>query len=108
GRLTPNRVRRGFRNLHPKLPNPAGAPKPTPTRPRPPPRPPNKHPTPPPDPAPAAHPAPQTSSQPPDHPSANPTANANQPTPRVKTQVDLPGDQLLLDRRRAPAVAPSE
>jgi hypothetical protein len=29
GRLTPTRVRRGFRNLRTKLPNPAGAPKPT-------------------------------------------------------------------------------
>jgi hypothetical protein len=29
GRLSPARVRRGFRNLHPKLTQPAGAPKPT-------------------------------------------------------------------------------
>jgi hypothetical protein len=29
GRLTPARVRRGFRNLRPKTPNPAGAPKPS-------------------------------------------------------------------------------
>lgn len=29
GRLTPARVRRGFRNLHPKLAQPASAPKPT-------------------------------------------------------------------------------
>jgi len=29
GRLTPARVRRGFRNIRPKLAQPAGAPKPT-------------------------------------------------------------------------------
>ena len=46
GRLTPNRVRRGFRNLHPKLPNPAGAPKPTRPGPGRPPGTPNKQPTP--------------------------------------------------------------
>jgi DDE superfamily endonuclease len=45
-RLTPTRVRRGFRNLHPKLTRPASAPKPSTPGPGRPPGSPNRHPTP--------------------------------------------------------------